>query len=91
MDTPKDAYEEAIEKMAKAAWDYGERENRTPEAWDDLEDVWHKTYREEARAAAEAIGLRDMIEVVEDVTNGAGNVSNATIAKAGRVLNVLAQ
>ena len=62
MDTPKDAYEEAIEKMAKAAWDYGERENRTPEAWDDLEDVWHKTYRAEARAAAEAIGLREMME-----------------------------
>jgi hypothetical protein len=38
------------------------------------------------RAAAEAIGLRQMMEVIEDVANGAGNVSNATIAKAARLL-----
>jgi hypothetical protein len=64
MDTPRDAYEEAIEKMAKA---------RMQDEWDSNGPCRKGCYNEAAcdclfvemtrqRAAAEAIGLREMME-----------------------------
>jgi hypothetical protein len=78
MDTPRDAYEEALQKMFDAA-------NETMDV-DDISTLNDFASKAMIRAAAEAIGLRQMMEVIEDVANGAGNVSNATIAKAARLL-----
>jgi hypothetical protein len=78
MDTPRDAYEEALQKMYDAA-------NESMDV-DDISTLNDFASKDMIRAAAEAIGLRQMMEVIEDVANGAGNVSNATIAKAARLL-----
>jgi hypothetical protein len=62
MGTPKDAYEGAIEKMAKAAWNEDVGDNVEIELWENAGPALRQCYREEARIHAEAIGLREMME-----------------------------
>jgi hypothetical protein len=52
------AYDEAIEKMAKAFYD----REVPPGCWDGISALSKSVFRNDARAAAEAIGLREMMD-----------------------------
>lgn len=61
-------YEETIENMAKAM--YAEHINQRAgmtALWECHSDRYRESVRKEARAAAEAIGLREMMEALEAI------------------------
>jgi hypothetical protein len=63
MDTPRDAYEEAIEKMARAIC------GGAACGWEQCTAIERSCVRErleEARAAAEAVGLRELLMVLNE-------------------------